>query len=172
MRQKHWFAYGAGVVVMTGIMLPIEIHPPRNPVGDPARKLEAVVTVPGDMHRMLKRACYDCHSNQTRWPWYSKIPPGYWVIPRDVEHARRAMNFSELPDSGSAPEQYAAGMLMASCTAMRSGEMPHPRYLLLHPEAKLSKDDVEQFCTWSMLEATRLMAASHGAGTAGGSAAR
>lgn len=146
---------------MAAVLLALGTRPHGNPTADPARSLERVVRMPPDVAFMLQRSCYDCHSNTTRWPWYSKVPPGSWMIARDVNHARSAMNFSELPLPGGAPMQYAAGMLMAACSAMRAGAMPHPRYLLLHPEARVSQEEVERFCGWSLQEATRLLAASH-----------
>ena len=76
------------------------------------------------------RACYDCHSNQTRWPWYSNIAPASWLIQRDVDQGRRVLNFSEW----NRRQEEAA----ESAEAIAGGEMPPRQYLPLHPEARLA----------------------------------
>ena len=53
------------------------------------------IKAPGDVKPLLERACYDCHSNQTVWPWYSRIAPGSWLMHRDVIEGRKELNFSE-----------------------------------------------------------------------------
>jgi mono/diheme cytochrome c family protein len=79
---------------------------------------------------LADRACFDCHSNQTRWPWYANVAPASWLVQRDVDEGRRRLNFSEWNRS-----QQAAG---AAPFVVESGEMPPPQYLPLHPEAQLS----------------------------------
>jgi hypothetical protein len=79
---------------------------------------------------LARRACFDCHSNETTWPWYSHVAPISWLVYRDVEHAREHLNFSECnkewKDADEAAEE------------VTEGEMPLQGYLLLHPEARLS----------------------------------
>jgi hypothetical protein len=76
------------------------------------------------------RACYDCHSNETHWPWYSNIAPVSWLVQRDVDKGRQVVNFSEW----NRPQQEAA----ESAEAVAEGEMPPAIYLPLHPAARLS----------------------------------
>jgi hypothetical protein len=80
------------------------------------------------------RACYDCHSNETHWPLYSRIAPMSWMIEKDVADGRAVLNFSEWGIS-PAPE------IEETVEQVSTGKMPLPYYLLLHPEARLS--DVE-----------------------------
>lgn len=79
---------------------------------------------------LAKRACFDCHSNETVWPWYSYIAPVSWLTAYDAQMGRRAFNFSE----------WTPGMMSAAVMAeqIRSGKMPLPQYLLMHPEARLT----------------------------------
>lgn len=83
---------------------------------------------------LAQAACFDCHSNETVWPWYSKIAPASWLLVRDVNEGRGELNFSEW----SASEQESDELV----EAIRSGEMPPWYYALMHPEARLS--DVEK----------------------------
>lgn len=76
------------------------------------------------------RACFDCHSNQTRWPWYSHLAPFSWVVQRNVNVARTVLNFSDWNRSYDLAPQAPANVLL--------GEMPPRTYRLVHPEAQLS----------------------------------
>ena len=79
---------------------------------------------------LADRACFDCHSNQTRWPWYSSVAPVSWLVQRDVDAGRRKLNFSEW----DRPQKEAK----EAAETVREGKMPIRTYLLLHPEATLS----------------------------------
>ena len=88
--------------------------------------------------RMLaERACFDCHSNQTTWPWYSNIAPVSWLVYRDVVDGRRHMNFSDWQRQRlEGPGEIGS--------AVSEGEMPPLQYLLMHPSARLSAGEKEQ----------------------------
>ncbi len=76
------------------------------------------------------RACFDCHSNQVRWPWYSRIAPVSWLVQYDVDEARHELNFSEW----DRPQEEAH----EAAEEVAEGEMPLPLYLVTHPTARLS----------------------------------
>jgi mono/diheme cytochrome c family protein len=82
---------------------------------------------------LAKRACFDCHSNETEWPWYSQVAPISWLVQNDVNEGRRKMNFSEWDrpqkEADEAAEQ------------IQKGEMPLWFYLPLHPPARLSSSE-------------------------------
>jgi hypothetical protein len=78
---------------------------------------------------IAKRACFDCHSNETVWPWYSDIAPVSWLIQYDVDEGRRELNFSNFRNLRKLSE---------AAEKVQKGEMPEPKYLILHPEARLS----------------------------------
>lgn len=84
------------------------------------------------------RACGDCHSNETRWPWYSYIAPVSWLVQHDVEDGRSEFNVSEwgMPRKNEGDE---------AAEKVREGEMPLPIYLIMHPEARLSAEEKRQF---------------------------
>ncbi len=128
-----------------------------NPVADPALRLEAHATVPTEVSTTLRRACYDCHSNETRWPWYSRVAPPAWLVAHDVEEGRGHLNFSRWGDYNPFDR---ADMLDDACKEVRRGEMPLGPYLILHRDARLSARDVETLCTWAAAEAARLTSAA------------
>jgi hypothetical protein len=121
---------------------------------DPARALEASTRVPVAVRDVLHRACFDCHSNQTRWPWYAGLPPAAWLVNHDVRAARGQINFSEW-------RQYdlydRADMLDKMCDVVTRRQMPPLPYRLLHPEARLSPDDAKAICGWTRAEGDRLV---------------
>lgn len=101
---------------------------------------------------VLRRACYDCHSNETTWPWYSNVAPLSWVIAHDVNEGRAALNFSTW-NQLSADKQ--AEVIKESWEVVAEGKMPTWYYVALHPEARLSANDKTALRTWSGSPADR-----------------
>jgi cytochrome c551/c552 len=95
---------------------------------------------------VLRRACYDCHSNETVWPWYSHVAPLSWVIAHDVNEGRAALNFSTW-NQLSAEKQ--AEATKESWEEVAEGKMPTWYYVPLHPEARLSANDQSVLRAWS-----------------------
>jgi Haem-binding domain len=104
---------------------------------------------------IFNHACIDCHSEKTRWPWYSNLAPASWFVEGDVKRARTFMNLSRW-DSLDTTEQRA--LLTAIATVIENHEMPPHRYVMVHPEAKLSADDSVQVIEWTRAERRRLRA--------------
>ena len=88
---------------------------------------------------LIKRACYDCHSNETVWSWYSYVAPVSWLIYNDVMEGRSRLNFSEW----DRPQQGTGEIV----EMIQEGEMPPFQYLPLHPEARLSSAEKQQLIT-------------------------
>jgi cytochrome c len=103
--------------------------------------------------RILERSCQDCHSEKTAWPLYSYVPPLSWMIESDVARARGHMNLSRW--NGYAPERHQE-ILSEMSSLVRKRVMPLPRYLLLHPEARLSDAEVDYLYGWAKSERKRL----------------
>src|SRR3984957_7236554 len=87
---------------------------------------------------VVQRACQNCHSQNTEWPWYSHVAPVSWLIARDVQQARTHMNLSLWQDYSTDDR---LRLLSAIGSAVRNREMPPQRYLLLHREARLSVEE-------------------------------
>jgi hypothetical protein len=122
------FIYLLLFVAVVGIQfIPVEISNP--PV------TENVYWDSQQTFELAKRACYDCHSNETQWPWYSRIAPVSWFIANDVNEAREHLNFStgNLKNAKEAAEE------------VMEEKMPLKSYLFLHPKAKLSQEEKQAF---------------------------
>jgi len=107
---------------------------------------------------LFQRACQNCHSQNTQWPWYSRIPPAFWVIRKDVYEARRHVDFSNW--NSYFPEQR-DDFLTRIGLAARTGRMQLPRYTFLHHEAVLATQERQQIYEWSRAEKKRLRGAEH-----------
>ena len=92
---------------------------------------------------LAQRACFDCHSNETVWPWYSNVAPVSWLVQRDVNDGRRRVNFS---DWGHVRE------LDDIPRVIQNGQMPMPIFLIMHPKARLTQ--AEKDALISGLQAT------------------
>ena len=109
----------------------------------------------GRARELAVAACYDCHSNQTRWPLYSRVAPMSWLITRDVEQGRDKLNLSTWEGSG--------GDAHDAAEAIADASMPPRRYLLIHPEAALSAAERQ-----TLVDALESMGGGRGEGDRGG----
>jgi hypothetical protein len=115
----------------------------KNPPIDPNRSIQAHAGTPAALVAVLDRACRDCHSNATVWPWYTQVAPLSWAMAYEAAAGRKAVNFSEW--AGYSPAQQ-RDLLIQSCQDASTGRMPWSTWTLLHPETKLSAQDVETIC--------------------------
>lgn len=108
---------------------------------------------------IFNRACANCHSEETRWPWYSQVAPASWLVEIDVKRARARMNLSRWDNMLPADQRI---LLMAIATVIENHEMPPPLYLLLHPEATLTANETVEAIEWTRAERRRLREAANG----------
>lgn len=104
------------------------------------------VDAPLEVLSVLRRACYDCHSNETVWPWYSRVAPASWLVARDVNEGREALNYSTWT---SYPAEERDEERAETWEEVEEGEMPLGVYLLMHREAKLSDADRTILRSWA-----------------------
>ncbi len=95
---------------------------------------------------ILRRSCYDCHSNETIWPWYSRVAPVSWLVVHDAHEGRRHLNFSEWQGTPNQAQQEHASEIPKQ---VKSGDMPLWYYLPLHRAARLSADDIALLAKWA-----------------------
>ncbi len=108
--------------------------------------VESDVAVPAELKTVLQRACYNCHSNETTWPWYSRVAPVSFLIANDVKEGRRQINFSAWNQYGGNRK---ARKLKEIVEQVEQNKMPQWYYVLVHPEAKLSPGDRELIVRWA-----------------------
>ena len=119
------------------------VRPDRaNPTTDVNRTIGAHVGTASGLVAVLDRSCRDCHSNGTVWPWYTQVAPVSWLMAYGVTKGRKAVNFS---DWAAYPPERQRKLLAESCQDVTAGKMPGP-YTLLHPETRLSAQDIETIC--------------------------
>ena len=152
--MKKWFRR----IVLAGVSVAgvasILVHPfgaVKKSVSD--KPLLAGAAVDRAVIQIVERSCQNCHSERTDWPWYSYIAPTSWLIERDVQQARSHMNLSHWDEYGLEKRED----ILAEISAMiRSRQMPPSRYLRLHPDAKLSDEEIDLIYKWARSERKRL----------------
>ena len=107
--------------------------------------LAATNPPPAEITALLRAACYDCHSHETKWPLYSRIAPSSWLVVGDVNEGREHLNFSDWPTD---PDR-AAKKLDRINEVLGYKEMPPTKYTLLHPEARLTEAQFKKLVDWS-----------------------
>lgn len=108
--------------------------------------VEAEIPAPSEVMTVLRSACYDCHSNETTWPWYSSIAPISWLVAHDVHAGRQELNFSTW-NRYSTKQQ--VEKLKESLEEIEEGEMPPWFYLAVHRDIQLSARDRAVLRTWA-----------------------
>jgi hypothetical protein len=136
----------AMVALIVGLAAAQLIRPDPNRPVDPKHTIQAHLGKGHPLVAVLNRACDDCHSNETRWPSYTRVAPLSWLTAYGVNQGRGAINFSEWT---TYPPEVQQALLVASCQDASSGKMPGGLYTFLRPEARLSSQDIETICSTS-----------------------
>jgi hypothetical protein len=103
------------------------------------------IDAPSNVLSILKTSCYDCHSNETKWPWYSYVAPVSFLISSDVENGRKRVNFSEWDKYD---EKKKEKKMDAMIEEVEEGGMPLPKYLITHPDAELNSEKIKELKNW------------------------
>jgi heme-binding protein len=145
-KAEHGFAI-LGLFALAGFGLMQFVRVDRqNARIDETDTIETRTQMPVKVAAILHRACRDCHTEQTVWPWYSNVAPMLWLMAADVNTGRERMNLSRWG-------RYRPGEQVARlnniCEMVRRHKMPLWYYRPLHPSASLSGDDVAQLCAWT-----------------------
>ena len=126
-------------VVAMFVVIQFKVAPLTNPPS------KGDLSAPPEVEAILKRSCFDCHSNQTKWPWYSHVAPISWMVVRHVELGRKEMNFSEwgayFPGTRKRKLQWMQ-------RALHEEVMPLWSYRMMHPNARLSDNDRARLLEW------------------------
>lgn len=110
--------------------------------------------VPNDISAILHTACYDCHSNQTIYPWYSKVAPVSWLVAKDVREGRDEMNFS---DWGKLKKRKKVKLLKKIAEEVEEKKMPLKKYTVIHNDAILTDTEINSLISWTKNKAKKIL---------------
>lgn len=148
--MKRKFLVGLAIVFM-GIQF---IRPEKNEgAADAPQDVTHAVQVPESVMNTLKTACYNCHSNQTSYPWYAHISPVNWWLANHIEQGKKELNFSRFAQYDRKRMDH---KLEEIAEEVEEGHMPLPAYTLLHQEARLSESQKIELGEWVNNERARL----------------
>jgi hypothetical protein len=145
-----WSAIVAALVFVVIQFLPTQM---TNAAVDESRTVNARLRVTPEVNAILARSCNDCHTQQTRFPWYSRVAPFSWML---ADHIREGRDHLNLSDWAAYDAEEQDLHLQNICRITKRGAMPIPSYLYIHRDAKLSDADVKTLCDWTNAERDRL----------------
>lgn len=136
-----------GLIVLLIILVIIQfVKPARNQsVQASTGGIASVINVPENVQAILQNSCYDCHSNNTRYPWYATLQPGAWWMAWHIEEGKAELNFDEF---GNYSKRRQLSKLKAIQGSIEDKSMPLPSYTFIHRAANLSKTDRNLLKDW------------------------
>ena len=111
-----------------------------------AETIESIIIIPPDVSIIFGKACNDCHTNKTIYPWYAYVQPNGWFLKSHIDDGRRKLNFSKFATYGADKQ---AKKLEDICEEPQSGEMPMPSYTWMHRDAILTDSEKKALCDWT-----------------------
>lgn len=140
MKEKLLVFAGLVVIGFIGLVMVMEF---RIVMDNPP--ISKVIPAPDDVMAILRKSCFDCHSNETRITWLQKLPIASSIVASDVKGARSVLNFTEW-NKYTPMEQ--DGLIYLAVNAVENGQMPPDDYLWIHPNAKITKDEKSVLKNW------------------------
>jgi hypothetical protein len=136
------------------LFVSVFVHPLPHQVWDrTSAPLLRGANIPPSVRDALDQACSNCHSERTRWPWYSHVAPVSWLVENDVKRAREHLNLSRWDRLDPGRQR---SLLTAIATVIENREMPLHRYVVFHPGVKFSPEDSMEVIEWTHAERGRL----------------
>ncbi len=135
-----------GVLLLGGVTYK-QATTPNHPLTPPGAEVTPEVA------KLLGRACADCHSSQTRLPWYGHVPPVSFMLKEDIVRARKALDFSAWDRYTTMQKR---GHLAAIRSDVQKRSMPIPAYMFAHPAARMTDAEVKLLADWAIKETVRL----------------
>jgi len=150
--RKSWIVTG-GVII---VLLVIQFFRPEKNLGEinTPEDFIQVSMVPDTLARVFLSSCYDCHSNNTNYPWYGNLAPSSWYLNKHVVEGKAHLNFSSW---GILNKSQKISKLDEICEECSEGKMPLKSYVLIHRSTGLSAKEIEAICEWSEQEAMSIM---------------
>jgi hypothetical protein len=122
------------------------IRPDKNQSADHSKDIKTVVDVPEKVHKILQRSCYDCHSNNTNYPWYDQIQPVRWWVEHHIKEGKAHLNFSEFTQYSFDKQ---TDKLDEIGEVLDNDEMPLSSYTFMHKEARLTPEEKDMVINWA-----------------------
>jgi len=144
---------GLGLLVVVIVLQFFQPEKNNAPL-DPELDMLSLVSPPATTAALIRKACYDCHSNHTDYPWYSWISPVSLYLNRHIQKGKEELNFSVY---GQLEKADKIGLLADCCDVVDAGTMPLQSYLFIHKDARLTPEEREILCNWTEVEALRVM---------------
>ena len=129
-----WLAVLVVAIVLVIQVIPVERNVSTVPAGQSFEKTEKV---PANVAAILKVSCYDCHSNNTRYPWYSELQPGAWFMAQHITKGKEELNFDEFNNYSKRRKK---AKIKSIISQIEKDEMPLKSYRMMHGNARLSAD--------------------------------
>jgi len=135
------------VIVLAVIFVGIQFVPTKRNQSTEVLDTDFITlfNAPDNIKTMLKTSCYDCHSNNTIYPWYNKIQPISYFLEGHIDEAKEELNFSKF---GSYSKRKQKSKFKSLAKQVKKKEMPLPSYTLIHRDASLSDDQILEFTDW------------------------
>lgn len=143
MKTWHYIVGGIAVIGLAIQLVPNELPSVENT--NPADLIGSGI-VEGEVAGLLKTACYDCHSNETKYPWYSHVAPVSWLVAKDTREGREELNFSTWQEYDMMEKLKKLDDLVIE---VKEGEMPMKIYTVIHSEARLTDAQRQLIITWA-----------------------
>ena len=145
----------AGLLLIVALIV-LQFFRPEKNQGDLRQEndLLIVASVPDQLAETLVNACYDCHSNYTNYPWYSRIAPVSFYLNKHIQGGKEELNLSEF---GLLDKAEKIGTLSDMYDALEAGTMPLQSYMLIHQNARLSQEEIDALMDWADQESLSLM---------------
>ncbi|MCB9067769.1 MAG: heme-binding domain-containing protein [Calditrichae bacterium] len=151
----RWILIGVAAVLVLIQLVPVDRSNP------PATEK---LVMPDNVQQIMQRSCFDCHSNETVWPWYSYVAPVSWLVKHDVEEGREHLNFSEWDKLN---QKRKMKRLEEIVEEVEEGKMPMPIYLIMHGDAEVSAAELAVLREWTQQELGNLGGADMGSSNDG-----
>jgi Haem-binding domain len=135
------------LVLLAALVVIQFIHPKKNKSEGPQPNyIGNVYAVPGDVKAILSKACNDCHSNNTSYPWYAMLQPVHWWMDKHVKDGKKHINYDEYTNR---PLRYQYHKLEETIEMVKEGEMPLNSYTWIHKDAKLTEEEKAKLTGWA-----------------------
>lgn len=143
------------LLALTGVFILIQLIPSERPANNPVEGYDffSRYEVPGEVEKIIRASCFDCHSQEVNYPWYAKVAPFSWLINKDVRNGRSNLDFSNW-DRLEKKEKIQLASEVGE--EVEDGIMPMPIYIYMHTEAMLDQAQKDLVVEWAEELAERI----------------